>query len=245
MNIYFNFSSVRKITNTNQYSKIIQERIGLMENLLLNYEVAILLNTTKNDYSGLFRAIDKNRLEITEMNKGANLNILPLIYELENNLDDKKFCEFISVKLSDLYKTEGEKELLECKLIGNQMNSNGFYNTYSTVYNTLNVLFDDMRKLSDLSEASLIAKLMDFSYFNVKMIVDFTFRKLDILAKVLVGVDLDNIYADFLNVENIFSVLSLILCVVFCLSSIMIVILPIKSVEIIITWLIHKLLKES
>jgi hypothetical protein len=245
MNIFFNISYVNKINYINQYSKTIQERIGLLENLLLNYEVAILLNTTRNDYSSLFKAIDKNRLEIIEMNKGNNLNILPLTYDLEKNLGDKKFCEYISVKLSDFYKTSAEKELLECKLVGNQINSNGFYNAYSTVYNTLNVFFNDMFKLADLSEDSLIAKIMDFSYFNVKMIVDFTFKKLDGLSKDLVGIDLDNIYADFLNVENIFSIVSLILCIVFCLTSIIVVILPIKSVEAIISWMIHKLLKES
>jgi len=244
LNIFFNISYVNKITSINQYSKIIQERIGLIDTLLLNYEVAILLNTTKTDYNSLFKKVDKNRLEIIEMNKADGLKFLYLSYELEKNLADKKFCEYISVKIANSFKTKEEKELIECKLIGNQMNSNGFYNAYSTVYNTLKVLYDDMTKLEDLSEESLLQKIIDFTFLNVKMNVDFTFRKLDILEKTLINEDLENIFSDFLNIENIFSILSLIFCVIFCFSSILIVILPIKSVEIIISWLIHKLLKD-
>jgi len=243
-NIFFNFTSINQITSINKYSKIIQARVGLIENLILNYEVAILLNNTQSDFTSLFRFIDENNIEINQMNKENGLKLLPLISDLENNLGDKSFCQYISGKFAENYNTSKEKEFLECNLVGNQMNSNGFYTAYSNVYNIIKILFDDMKKLKDLSEISLISKLMDINYFNVKMNIDFTFRKLDIIEKQLLNKDVENIFGNFLNIENIFSMLSLIFCIIFCISSIIIVILPIKSVEIIISWLIHKLLKD-
>lgn len=243
-NVVYNINSVNNISFINKFSKLLEKRIGLLEGLTLRYQTSILLNNTKNDLSEYFKNIDQNQLDIIDMNKNEGLKILPLSYEIEKNIADKKFCEFISPKFSTLYNTIQEQEFLECKIIANQMNSNGFINAYNAVLNTLRVLYDDMKKLNNLSDYSLISKIMDSTYFNIKLILDYTFRKLDILEKKAMESDLEQLFTDFLNIEKIFSIISLILCIIFCFTSILIVILPIKSVEIIISWLIHKLLRD-
>ena len=244
LNIYFNLASVSKITIVNQFSNLLQKRIGLLESLIFQYETSIVLNKTKIDFTNGFDKIYQNQENINTMIKNGGFNYLPLSYELESYLSDKEFCNYISGQFAIIYNSTVEKELLECQIIGNKMNSNGFYNSHDNIFNSLKVLYDDMKKLNDLSEDILIGKIMDYSYFNIKMNIDFTFQKLDVLEKLTLDKDLDNVFSEFLNMENILFIISLILCIIFSFTSIIIVILPIKSVEVIISWLIHKLIKD-
>jgi hypothetical protein len=86
-------------------------------------------------------------------------------------------------------------------------------------------------------------KLNDMTFFNLVIDVEYTFYKYNRVLNDYIQTDKELFYDTLKNTENIFSYSSIILNVVFAIVSLGFIIFPIKYVEMVISWLIHKLVR--
>ena len=123
------------------------------------------------------------------------------------------------------------------------MNKNGLGEAYKNILNTMQQLNTDMLHMTSTEDSDLLGKLIDMSFFDLVIDIEYTMRKYDMLLTNYLSLDFENYHGTLKQTESLFSYGSIVLNVIFALISLVCIILPIKYVETLISWIIHKLLK--
>ena len=110
------------------------------------------------------------------------------------------------------------------------------------------VLMEDWNNFANFINVNItdviLMKLRDETYFNILCEVVYTFRKYTMLLMDFIFVDIAKIFDSILLNERIFGYFSVYMNILFLVLSLIFIIYPIKSVEMMITWLIHKIMKN-
>jgi hypothetical protein len=238
-----NISSMSKLDSLQNSSLIYLEKVQAMNSLILKYKFNLITNSTKIDLQPQFEKVYENINNVVKVKQTSEFSIYSRTYELEQLIDSKLACDYISIPFSKLSITSmnSEYEKNECVLIAEQMNKNGLIEAYSNILNTMQQLNTDMLDLQDLSEESILGKMHDSLLFNLVLDLDYTFRKYDLLLTNYLLDDFEDFNTNLLFNEKLFSYTSIILNIVFAGTSLILIILPIKYIETMISWLLHKL----
>jgi hypothetical protein len=238
-----NLNSMSKLDSLQSSSLIYLEKVQSMNSLILKYKFNLITNSTKEDLQPQFEKVYENINNIVKVKQTSEFSTYSRTYQLEQWIDSKLACDYLSDPFSKLTMTtmDPDYEKKECVLIAEQMNKNGLVEAYTNILNTMQQLNTDMLDLQDLSEESILTKMYDSSFFNLVLDMDYTFRKYDLLLTNYIRDDFEDFNTNLLFNEQLFSYTSIILNIVFAGTSLVMIILPIKYIETMISWLLHKL----
>ena len=118
----------------------------------------------------------------------------------------------------------------------------------SYVRSTMIVYVEDWKNIKEnnieVNEELIMDKLNDNKFLNIINEVQYIFRKYGIMLMQYILQDVEDIFDKILFNEQIFGYLSICFNIIFLVLSLVFIIYPIKSVEMMISWLIHKIMKN-
>ena len=175
-------------------------------------------------------------------------SVLKNVYKLEKTMKSNSSCEYFADLFSNNYETNYEDELNECSSIGDQMNLNGLSKAESYVLSTIIVLVEDWKNIAasstPLNKTMIITKLTDLLFMNIDDEIMYTLRKYTTLLMKYMLDDIEEIFKKIFFNENILGYFTICMNIIFLFLSLLFIVYPIKSVEMMITWLIHKIMRN-
>jgi hypothetical protein len=243
-NYVYNLYSFKSFEKMNSISTILLDRFNVINMLVYRYKTSLMTNSTQDDLSQYLQMVDKNIQDIIDIQKNGELYLLPLTNSIEEYFPQTGACAYFSYQFSLKFNSTNSTEFEECMTIGNSINVDGFTTAYNTAFNKMKFFYNDMRRMDVLSEDLLLAKLTDYNFQNIVTEVEYTFSKYNLLLQQYLLEDIQTLKDLFNSYENIFSYCSIFLNVVFSILACIFIIFPIKYVEMIISWLNHKLRKN-
>ena len=251
-----NFTFNKNIENAKLYTTLLYNKTSLLMGNILNYQFHVIRDyhdQYNNIHSvpleeGILRYED-NRKALNYFETEKNPEILESTYKYEMNLRDNDFCIYFSKIYSKMYQelTEDE-EKNECLNVGEQININGLANAESYVLSTLIVLIEDWDNLyksnKSLTNEQVVELLKFDKFYAITEEMIYTFRKYTRLLNVYIMDDIGKIFNKIAIIETILGLTKIILNFVFLILGLLFIIYPIKSVEILISWMSHKIMQN-
>ena len=121
-----------------------------------------------------------------------------------------------------------------------KININGYTDAESYSFTTLSVFIEDWKNIysfnHEMNREDIKGKLNEDKFVNIIEEVIFTSSKFSDVLTLCLFNDFNRIFKDIKILEIIFGVLSIILEIVFFVVSLLLIIYPIRSVDIIINW---------
>ena len=128
------------------------------------------------------------------------------------------------------------------------MNINGLSNAESYILSTLIVLIEDWKNLykanKSLTNTEVVELLKYDKFYAITEEMIYTFRKYTKLLNVYIMDDIGKIFNKISIIETILGLTKIILNLIFLILSLLFIIYPIKSVEILISWMSHKIMQN-
>ena len=256
ISLIMNFIFNKNIENAKLYTVLLYNKTTLLMGNILNYQFHVIrdYHDQEDDEHNIkledgIMKYEENRRLLTHFETEKNPSILEQTYEFEKNLRDNNFCDYFSQRYYNEFKENNiDKEREECLIVGEQMNINGLANAESYVLSTLIVLIEDWNNLykakKDLTEDEVVEHLKFDKFYAITLEMVYTFRKYTRLLNVFIMDDIGKIFNKITFVENIFGLCGIILNIVFLVLSLLFIIYPIKSVELLISWVSHKIMQN-
>ena len=256
MSLSINFSFNKNIENAKLYTTLLYNKTSLLMGNILNYQFHVIRDyhdEEDNQHNiGLEEGIiryENNRKKLTNFETEKNPEILQSTYNYEMNLRDNNFCSYFSKIYSKMYQEFNEDEIKkECLNVGEQMNINGLANAESYILSTLIVLIEDWNNLykanKSLTNTEVVELLKYDKFYAITEEMIYTFRKYTKLLNVYIMDDIGKIFNKISIIETILGLTKIILNLIFLILSLLFIIYPIKSVEILISWMSHKIMQN-
>lgn len=233
------------------------EKTSLMNEIILNYQIHLIKNIhdesliDKNAEISLEELIQYYKInsdQLIEFNNEHNINsILKDTSELITIISGKTFCEnFAKFYIKNFPKKNIIEEDLknECLIVGEKMNINGYTDAQSYSFTTISVYVDDWKNIynfnNKMDKEDIKEKLNENKLINVIEEMIFTSSKFSDVLTLCLFNDFDNIFDKIKTFETLFGLISIILEILFFVVSILIIIYPIRSVDIVIDWFSKK-----
>ena len=233
------------------------EKTSLMNEIILNYQIHLIKNIhdesliDKNAEISLEELIQYYKInsdQLIEFNNEHNINsILKDTSELITIISGKTFCEnFAKFYIKNFPKKNIIEEDLknECLIVGEKMNINGYTDAQSYSFTTISVYVDDWKNIynfnNKMDKEDIKEKLNENKLINVIEEMIFTSSKFSDVLTLCLFNDFDNIFDKIKTFETLFGLISIILEILFFVVSILIIIYPIRSVDIVINWFSKK-----
>ena len=128
------------------------------------------------------------------------------------------------------------------------MNINGLSNAESYVLSTLIVLIEDWDNLykanKNLSKYDIVQLLQFDKFYAITEEMIYTFRKYTRVLNMFIMDDIGKIFNKIASIETIFGLCGVIFNIIFLVLSLLFIIYPIKSVELLISWISHKIMQN-
>jgi len=245
ISLLFYFSCSQSLLSIHSFTFLLMKRLYNINELLLQYQLSLIKGNTQQLIAPMFAKITNNTQEIISMKLSNDYSYLKQTNLLESSTQDQNACKYFSESYSEMFNTSAENELAECSQIGNKININGFDDAYMNIVNTMSLLYDDLIKLDSVTEETIFEKVKDPTYFNIVEVIEYTMYKFNKLLFFSILNDMEVFFSYLRNTESILSYSSIIINIVFSFFSLIFVILPIKSVDLIISWILHKLVKNQ
>lgn len=242
VNILLNFIYQHNINQASIYSNLLFNKTTHLIMIMLRYEFMMIENENADFVTYLIEAAEKNKKDINDFEVNKKPNVLPSVFQLEKELEANDSCTLLSEQFSSYYNSSYEDELKECSNVGELMNSNGIKKAESYVLSTLIFLIEDWKKLSNKNEDIIVEKLNDFSFLNIVCEIEYTLRKYSTILMVNIGKDAEQIFLSINKNEKLLGFFSIGMNVIFLVLSLIFIIYPIRAVEMMITWLSHKII---
>lgn len=248
VSIVLNFLYESNISGATSYANLLFSKTTLLTMIILKYQFNVILNSHDKVIERYVKLAEDNKKSLSDFEVFHNPEILPLTYQLVKSIKLNESCEYFSELYSKAFSTDYKDEYNECIGVGAQMNVNGFLEAESYVLSTMIVLMEDWNNFANFINVNItdviLTKLRDETYFNILCEVVYTFRKYTMLLMDFIFVDIAKIFDSILLNERIFGYFSICMNILFLMLSLIFIIYPIKSVEMMITWLIHKIMKN-
>ena len=252
MNFIFN----KNIENAKIYSSLLYNKNTLLMGNILNYQFHIINNI--HDQNGNENNIkledgiikyEENRKLLINFETEKNPKILSSTYLFEKNLRDNNFCNyFAKIYYNEFNELNEENEKNECLNIGEKMNINGLSNAESYILSTLIVLIEDWNNYyksnKNLNNDEILEILKFDKFFAMIEEMIYTFRKYNRLLNIFIMNDIGTIFNKISIIETLLGLIGIILNILFLILSLFFIIYPIKSVEILISWISHKIIQN-
>ena len=252
MNFIFN----KNIENAKIYSSLLYNKSTLLMGNILNYQFHIINNI--HDQNGNENNIkledgiikyEENRKLLINFETEKNPKILSSTYLFEKNLRDNNFCNyFAKIYYNEFNELNEENEKNECLNIGEKMNINGLSNAESYILSTLIVLIEDWNNYyksnKNLNNDEILEILKFDKFFAMIEEMIYTFRKYNRLLNIFIMNDIGTIFNKISIIETLLGLIGIILNILFLILSLFFIIYPIKSVEILISWISHKIIQN-
>ncbi len=256
ISLSINFLFNKNIENAKLYTTLLYNKTSLLMGNILNYQFHVIRHyhdQSNNIHNialeeGILR-YEENRKALTIFETEKNPKILVSTYNYEMNLRDNDFCNYFSKIYSTMYQEFNEdEEKNECLNVGEQMNINGLANAESYVLSTLIVLIEDWDNLykanKSLSNDQVVELLKYDKFYAITEEMIYTFRKYTRVLNVYIMDDIGKIFNKISIIETLLGLTKIILNFVFLFLSLLFIIYPIKSVEILISWMSHKIMQN-
>jgi len=251
MNFIFN----KNIQNAKLYTLLLYNKTTLLMSNILNYQFHIIRDYHDQEGEKIDKLVDgiikyeENKKLLTNFETDKNPSILESTYKFEMNLRDNNFCSYFSKIYNDEFKEINEEiEKNECLSVGEQMNINGLSNAESYILSTLIVLIEDWDNLykanKNLSKYDIVQLLQFDKFYAITEEMIYTFRKYTRILNMFIMDDIGKIFNKIASIETIFGLCGIILNIVFLVLSLLFIIYPIKSVELLISWISHKIMQN-
>ena len=256
VSLSMNFTFNKNIENAKLYTTLLYNKTSLLMGNILNYQFHVIRDyhdEEDNQHNiGLEEGIiryENNRKKLTNFETEKNPKILESTYNYEMNLRDNNFCSYFSKIYSKMYQEFNEDEIKkECLNVGEQMNINGLANAESYILSTLIVLIEDWNNLykanKSLTNTEVVELLKYDKFYAITEEMIYTFRKYTKLLNVYIMDDIGKIFNKISIIETILGLTKIILNLIFLILSLLFIIYPIKSVEILISWMSHKIMQN-
>ena len=232
------------------------QKTSIMNEIILNYQLHLIKNihdeeivlTAKNNkeiyLENLLGNYKSNSDKIIDFTNENNINsILKETSDLITIMSGKSFCQnfasfylryFPNKNLDETYLKE------ECLSIGEKMNINGYTDAESYSFTTISVYIEDWKNIYNFNYAmtknNIREKLNEEKFINVIEEMVFTSSKFADVLTICLFHDFDAIFDKIKFYEILFGLLCIIFELLFFSASILIIIYPIRSVDIIINW---------
>ena len=242
-----------KLEKARNFSYYYFRKVSVMNEIILNYQLHLIKNIhdeNANDENKKMKLIDladnykTNSERIISFTNENNINsILKETASLIGLTTGKNFCtNFANFYLRYFTQEEyNETDLRdECLTVGEKININGYTDAESYSFTTLSVFIEDWKNIysfnHEMNREDIKGKLNEDKFVNIIEEVIFTSSKFSDVLTLCLFNDFNRIFKDIKILEIIFGVLSIILEIVFFVVSLLLIIYPIRSVDIIINW---------
>jgi hypothetical protein len=232
-----------------------------MNEIILNYQLHLIknihdeeikiTNDNNNKEIELEKLISKykeNSDEIIDFRNKNNINsILKETSDLINIMSGKQFCENFAKFYLKYFPNKNKKEndlKEECLTVGEKININGYTDAESYSFTTISVSIEDWKNIYNfnhkINKEGIKEKLNEEKFINVIEEMVFTSSKFaDVLTLCLFN-DFNDIFSKIKTYEILFGLICIILEILFFVASILVIIYPIRSVDLIINWFSKK-----
>ena len=232
------------------------QKSSIMNEIILNYQLHLIKNIHDEQIAlsgnikkeiqleSLLRNYKVNSDKIIDFTNENNINsILKETSSLITIMSGKSFCEnfatfyiryFPNKNLNEAYLKE------ECLSIGEKMNINGYTDAESYSYTTISVYIEDWKNIYNfnyqMNKENIKEKLNEEKFINVIEEMVFTSSKFSDVLTLCLFNDFDAIFDKIKTYEIIFGLICIIFEILFFTASILVIIYPIRSVDIVINW---------
>ena len=248
ISIVLNFLYNTTITHASNYAHLLFNKTTLMTMITLKYKYDVIQNEHSEIIDDYINKSEENKKIISDFEVKSDPSVLKNVYKLERTMKSNSSCEYFADLFSNNYETNYEDELNECSSIGDQMNLNGLSKAESYVLSTIIVLVEDWKNIATsstpLNKTMIITKLTDLLFMNIDDEIMYTLRKYTTLLMKYMLDDIEEIFKKIFFNENILGYFTICMNIIFLFLSLLFIVYPIKSVEMMITWLIHKIMRN-
>jgi hypothetical protein len=243
----------QKLEKARNFTYYYFQKSSVINEIILDYQLHLIKNIhdeNANDENRKLKLADLVQNYITNSEKIITFtnenNINSILKETSSLIEitsGKLFCKnFAAFYLKYFPKEEiTEKDLEEeCLTVGEKININGYTDAESYSFTTLSVFIEDWRNIYNfkhkMDQESIKSKLNENKFINIIEEIIFITSKISDVLQICLFDDFNNIFKDLKFLEIIFGVISIILEIGFFIISLLSIIYPIRSIDIIINW---------
>ena len=236
------------------------QKTSIMNEIILNYQLHLIKNihdeditykTDKNkeiELENLIQNYKTNSDKIIDFRNQNNINsILKETSGLINILSGKNFCENFSMFYIRYFQDKNiqENELKEeCLIVGEKINTNGYTDAESYTFTTISVYIEDWKNIYNfnyvMNKEDIKEKLNEQKFINTIEEMMFVSSKIADCLNLCLFNDFEDIFEEIKTFEIVFGSICIILELIFFVGSILVIIYPIRSIDIIINWFSKK-----
>ena len=232
------------------------QKTSIMNEIILNYQLHLIKNTHDEEIAlnnnnnkeifleNLLKNYKDNSDKIIDFTNENNINsILKETSSLITIMSGKNFCENFSIFYKRYFPNKNLDEAYlkeECLSIGEKMNINGYTDAESYSFTTISVHIEDWKNIYNfnniMKKENIKEKLNEEKFINVIEEMVFTSSKFADVLTLCLFHDFDDIFDKIKFYEILFGLICIIFEILFFTASILVIIYPIRSVDIIINW---------
>ena len=242
-----------KLEKARNFTYYYFQKTSVMNEIILNYQLHLIKNihdevvqdeNKKMKLSELAEKYKTNSENIISFTNENNVNsILKETSTLIGITPGKNFCEIFA----DFYvrylpeKKMNQADLKEeCLTIGEKININGYTDAESYSFTTLSVFIEDWKNIYNfrqiMDKGKIKNKLNEQKLINIIDEIIFTTSKFSDVLTICLFNDFNKIFMNIKLFEAIFGAISIVLEIAFFIISLLLIIYPIRSIDLIINW---------
>jgi hypothetical protein len=242
-----------KLEKARNFTYYYFQKSSVMNEIILNYQLHLIKDIHDENVQD-----ENKKMKLSDLADHYKVNSENIIsFTNENNVDSilketsaligitggKDFCELFA---SYFLRYFPEKEINqtdlkdECLTVGEKININGYTDAESYSFTTLSVFIEDWKNIynfkHEMDKESIKKKLNEKKLINIiEEIIFMTSKFSDVLTICLFN-DFNEIFMNIKLLEAIFGGISIFLEIGFFIISLLLIIYPIRSIDIIINW---------
>jgi len=242
-----------KLEKARNFTYYYFQKSSVMNEIILNYQLHLIKDIHDENVQD-----ENKKMKLSDLADNYKVNSENIIsFTNENNVDSilketsaligitggKDFCELFA---SYFLRYFPEKEINqtdlqdECLTVGEKININGYTDAESYSFTTLSVFIEDWKNIynfkHEMDKESIKKKLNEKKLINIiEEIIFMTSKFSDVLTICLFN-DFNEIFMNIKLLEAIFGGISIFLEIGFFIISLLLIIYPIRSIDIIINW---------
>ena len=242
-----------KLEKARNFTYYYYQKSSVMNEIILDYQLHLIKNFHDENTQDENKKLKLNDLEdnyksnsdkIISFTNENNVNtILKETSSLIGITSGKYFCENFAKIYLEYFPNKGINTTdleEECLTIGEKININGYTDAESYSFTTLSVFIEDWKNIYNfkhiMDKESIKSKLNENKFINIIEETIFTTSKFSDVLQICLFNDFNRIFKDIKLLEVIFGVISIVLEIGFFIISLLLIIYPIRSVDLIINW---------
>ena len=250
----YNWLLNSKLEKARNFTYYYFQKTSVMNQIILNYQLHLIKNihdesvqdeNKKMKLSDLIEKYKTNSEKIISFTNENNVNsILTDTSSLIGITSGKKFCDnFGNFYINYFPDRKGNQTDLvdECLTLGEKININGYTDAESYSFTTLSVFIEDWKNIYNyynhtMDQGIIKTKLNEKKLINIIEEVIFMSSKFSDVLTICLFNDFNGIFKNIKLLEAIFGAITIVLEISFFIISLLSIIYPIRSIDIIINW---------